>query len=93
MGEEEAAARLLRLWGKDDGADEEEAVDAEDGCWCMGRMLWWDCGADRGVVVRLVEVAWESLNGRASSSEGNLLGVTSRQPPVQGRRTHTKRAA
>lgn len=26
--------------------------------------------------MRLVEVAWESLNGRASSSEGNLLGVT-----------------
>lgn len=69
-GEEEAAARLLRLWGKDDGADEEEAVDAEDGCWCMGRMLvglWcWSWGGG---------AAWESLNGRAIS-EGNLLGVT-----------------
>jgi len=41
VGEEEGAAWLvlLRLGGEDDGEDEGEAADAEDGCWCMRRML------------------------------------------------------
>ena len=62
MGEEEGAARRLDE-DKDDGEDEGEAADAEDGRWCMGRMLvglW-------GVVLRVGWCGWLRWLGSKAS--------------------------